>query len=167
MTETRVTDTGATRVTDTGLILVTDAAPVVTDPLFVALGPRLDFIALGRIGMRANNLRPAIAAGGETRPVTFDFSLQLAPGVVVTSIDAMLAAVLWGDADATPDARWQGSAAIVASLRDGIAGHAVAQQFGNVPGASRYLLQCQATASDGSHPWLETELSSYVPGAGP
>ena len=146
--------------------------PGSVDPLFiatgrpvrlVALGPALRFNALGRVGMETNVLAPPIAAGIEIRPVTFDFGLQLAPGVTITNIVSITAAVHYGFADPAPDTRWQGDAVIVASPFTGAASQAVEQFFGAVPGATIYLLQAVVATSDGGTPSLETMITSYVP----
>lgn len=159
--------------------IASSAITPVCDPLFIAAGrqPRLiatgrrpdlaatgwaRLIATGRIGMKANDLSPPIAALVETRPVTFDFGLQLAAGVTITGA-TLTALVHSGAADASPASRWQGALAIVASPATGAASQAVVQQFGLVPGATVYTLQCVATCSDGSSPTLETTIQSYVP----
>jgi hypothetical protein len=132
-------------------------------PPFIAVGRPLKFTAVGGVRMRTNDLWPAIAAGGEIRPVTFDAGLQLAPGVSIVSIQSLVATVHSGTADASAQTRWQGSPAIVASPTTGAAAQAVTQNFGNVPGATVYLLQMKVTGSDGSKPWIETTITSYVP----
>lgn len=161
------------------------AAPPTFDPRFVVAAPPGIWTVAARVlftvapptlrwtvsAMQATrDFFPALAAGIDSRPGTFDFGFQLPPGVTVASVTSVTATVHAGTGDPSPQSIVNGAAAIVTPLPSppwsGVVNGGVAQTFGgngSGVGGTTYLVVCQVIGTDGKPYELDSHVSFYTP----
>ena len=107
---------------------------------------------------RTNDLSPPIDDSIELLTIAFDFGLILSPNEVISAVISMAAATYSGTDD-TPNSRFIGYPAIIASPKTQMALSAVSQQVGNMIAGVTYRLQCVVHTSLGNQPSLWTQFA--------